>query len=73
MVLKPIWCKCEKTSWTRRQLYNAWVANREIRCPEPSCQREISLDDIEDLLVDLGMLNLDDDDDIEEMESAGEE
>ena len=57
---KPIWCKCRQHSWTRRQLYVAWVADRYLRCPEPTCGRDITLEAIESLLVDLGMVNLDD-------------
>ena len=60
MLSKPIWCKCNKHSWTRRQLYAAWERDRDIRCPDPDCQRVIPVETIEKLLVRLGMVIPDD-------------
>jgi hypothetical protein len=62
MVAKPIWCKCKEHSWTRRQLYFAWERDRSVRCPAPTCQREIPLETIETLLIQLGMVTPDDED-----------
>lgn len=59
MLTKPIWCKCKKHSWTRRQLYAAWEKNRGVRCPDPGCQREIPLETVETLLIELGMVTPD--------------
>ena len=59
MLRQPIWCKCKKHSWTRRQLYAAWEKDRDIRCPDPACQREIPLETIETLLIGLGMVTPD--------------
>lgn len=56
---QPIWCRCNKHSWTRRQLYNAWLADRSVRCPETECGREISIERIEELLVSFGMVKID--------------
>ena len=56
MVAKPIWCKCRGHSWTRRQLYYAWERHRSIRCPAPECEREISVETMEALLIQLGMV-----------------
>lgn len=61
MLSKPIWCKCNKHSWTRRQLYAAWEKGRDIRCPSPDCQLAIAVETIETLLIDLGMVIPDDD------------
>jgi hypothetical protein len=60
MLSKPIWCKCKKHSWTRRQLYAAWEKGRDIRCPSPGCERAIPVETIERLLIDLGMVTPDD-------------
>lgn len=68
MIRKPIWCKCRKHSWTRRSLLSAWENNRPVRCPEPQCNREISVDDVEVLLQQIGVLNLEEDDEIEDVE-----
>jgi hypothetical protein len=59
MLTKPIWCKCKKHSWTRRQLYSAWEKDRDIRCPTPDCGREIPLETIEALLIQIGMITED--------------
>jgi hypothetical protein len=60
MLRKPIWCKCKKHSWTRRQLYAAWEKGRDVMCPDPTCQRTIPVETVETLLVDLGMVFPDD-------------
>lgn len=57
MVAKPIWCKCKQHSWTRRQLYAAWERDQSTRCPAPECQREIPLETIEQLLIQLKMIS----------------
>lgn len=57
MVARPIWCKCSGHSWTRRQLYAAWEQNQSVRCPDPDCEREIPLETIEQLLVQLKMIS----------------
>jgi hypothetical protein len=59
MVAKPIWCKCKNHSWTRRQLYAAWEKDRPVRCPAPECQREIPVETVEALLIQLGMVTPD--------------
>jgi len=60
MLSKPVWCKrCNRHSWTRRQLYAAWESDRSIRCPVPDCQSEISLETIETLLIQIGMVTED--------------
>ncbi len=60
MVRKPIWCKCKKHSWTRRQLYAAWEKDRDIRCPDPGCHRMIPVETVETMLIDLGLVIPDD-------------
>jgi hypothetical protein len=60
MVQRPIWCtECHKHSWTRKQLYNAWVNDKPIRCPEPTCNRVIPTEEIEALLEELGLVKPD--------------
>ena len=59
MLAKPIWCKCKKHSWTRRQLYASWEKNRSIRCPIPDCEREIPMETVEALLIQVGMVTPD--------------
>jgi hypothetical protein len=59
-IQKPIWCKCGGHSWTRKQLYSAWENDKPIQCPDPACQREISVEIIEELLKRIGMIRLDD-------------
>ena len=59
MVAKPIWCKCKGHSWTRRQLYAAWEKDRSVRCPAPDCQREIPLETVSTLLIQLGLVTPD--------------
>jgi len=61
MVAKPIWCKCKNHSWTRRQLYAAWEKDRPVMCPAPDCQREIPVETVETLLIQLGMVIPDED------------
>lgn len=61
MVAKPIWCKCKNHSWTRRQLYAAWEKDRPVFCPAPDCQREIPVETVEALLIQLGMVIPDED------------
>lgn len=56
---KLIWCKCEQHSWTRRQMRMAWENNNSLRCPESTCGREIPMETIEELLTNLGVLQLD--------------
>lgn len=65
MIKKPIWCKCRKHSWTRRSLLWSWENNKPVSCPEPQCKREITVDAIEELLQQIGVLNLEDELDIE--------
>jgi len=60
MLSKPIWCKCKKHSWTRRQLYASWEKGRDVQCPDPGCQRVIPVETVEILLIDLGMVIPDD-------------
>lgn len=57
VVAKPIWCKCSNHSWTKRQLYSAWERDQSIMCPDPDCQREIPLETIEELLINLRMIS----------------
>jgi len=64
MIRKPIWCKCRRHSWTRRQLISAWEGGNSIRCPEPECTREIEVEAIEALLKKIGALDLDESDDL---------
>ena len=59
MLRKPIWCKCKRHSWTRRQLYSAWEKGRDLRCPDPGCERTIPGETIEALLIQLGMVTED--------------
>lgn len=70
MLTKPIWCKCNKHSWTRRHLYAAWEKDRDLRCPNPDCQRSIPVETIEELLIQLGMVHPDDE---EESDAIPEE
>lgn len=58
MIKKPIWCKCRKHAWTRRTLLSAWESNKPVRCPEPKCNREITVDTVEELLKQIGVLDL---------------
>jgi len=60
MVMKPVWCKCGRHSWTRRQLYAAWERDQGLRCPDPDCGRDVPLDTIEELLIRIGMVTEDD-------------
>ena len=53
---KPIWCKCGGHSWTRRQLYAAWEKDRNVVCPAPDCLREIPVETVEDLLIQVGLV-----------------
>lgn len=57
MLTKPIWCDCRKHSWTRRQFYSAWERSRALRCPDPDCQRDITLESIEEHLIEQGLVN----------------
>jgi len=56
MLTKPIWCKCKKHSWTRRQLYAAWERGKDIRCPNPECDRSIPVETVEELLIEMGLV-----------------
>lgn len=59
-VRKPIWCKCHKSSWTRRQLLAAWENAQPITCDEPTCGRQIDVAAIQQLLEGIGVLKLED-------------
>ena len=59
MVLKPIWCKCRKQSWTRRQLYSAWERGGALICNNPECQRVIPEHILKELLIKIGMISPD--------------
>ena len=60
MPTKPIWCKCGKHSWTRRQLYSAWERGKDIRCPDLDCDQTIPVETVETLLIDIGLVKPDD-------------
>jgi len=65
MIAKPVWCaKCKKHSWTRRQLLAAWERDKSLVCPEPSCAHEALPSTIEEALKREGILDLEEEEDI---------
>lgn len=60
---KPIRCKgCLRHSWTRRKLLTAWENSASVRCPEPDCGHELTVEEIDAFLKKIDVLQLADPD-----------